>query len=372
MDIKNWSNNAAVPPTVTPVTPHFTPEGNTSIASINNVIRELYAAIRRFYEAHEWRDFGHTTAFVDTTHFSVSPGGSGTMYALDQRIRVSDGSGIVYTTITGIATDVIETADTLTAPVSAVAVGPDPTGLSISPKAVFNIVEKVVPGTPNSIALLTAGGTLGDSGGLLSTDNTMGGATPLDTRFSSQKAVRDHYDPIIAAALQSSPQVLFRTPRVTMASTAAETNVVNVTVPADALKIGSSYVRHLHVKAAVKLRSTGVGYDATIKAQIGSTVIGRLTKTVAASATRFQMVTFDLLIIPVTQNTQKASLIMHADNILEAETQAIDGAPDTGITGNSAVAEDLATALGLVVTCQMSASSASNTVDWFGATVRVI
>jgi hypothetical protein len=53
--------------------------------------------------------------------------------------------------------------------------------------------NKVTGATAGDLASLTADGDLADSGVSVSTDNTLGGATPLDTKLPTQKAIREFF-----------------------------------------------------------------------------------------------------------------------------------------------------------------------------------
>ncbi len=124
-DIKTWGPNASDQNSLG--VPDSAPENATTVADLNDVIREVQAAVRRYYDAPEWRDLGHTPTFVATDQFSVGAG-EGASYIVGQRIRIND-STTFYGTISAVTIDTItvttDNAEELTVAISAVAVGPD-------------------------------------------------------------------------------------------------------------------------------------------------------------------------------------------------------------------------------------------------------
>lgn len=363
-DISDWENTAAGNNKGS--TPDYMPESATAVKEVNNWGREVQAGIRRFYEAPDWRDFGHTTTFVDATHFDVTPGGSGAMYVVGQRIRVTDGSGTLYTTIAGIATDRIQTVDNLTAPVTAVAVGPDLTGQPIPVAGVKNGNALAVPAAANNIALLNALGQVVDSGRAHDNAVDLGGATPANAKIPSQAAVKSYVDTLIDA----TPRVLFRGGQVTVANTTTETDLFNQTIPADSLLIGASYVRALHIKAALRLRAD-TGETMTFELTFGTTVIGRLIFSHPGDITGFRNALFEATIYPIDQNNQRGTMSLDTSSrATDGSTETLNGNEDSNLAGHSTIAEDLSTGLPLILTGQHNVASVNKVIELYGLTVE--
>ncbi len=124
-DIKTWGPNASDQNSLG--VPDSAPENATTVADLNDVIRELQAAVRRHYDAPEWRDLGHTPTFVATDQFSVGAG-EGASYIVGQRIRITDATTF-YGTITNVSGETVtvaaDGADVISGSISAVAVGAD-------------------------------------------------------------------------------------------------------------------------------------------------------------------------------------------------------------------------------------------------------
>lgn len=113
------SNNSAPP--------NGAPEG-MSPAAVNDVIRQVMADVRLWYEAAQWIDLGHTPTRTGATTFTVATDLTAT-YTVGRRIRCTD-STTLYGTITASSysapnTTVTVTLDSgsLSASLSAVAVG---------------------------------------------------------------------------------------------------------------------------------------------------------------------------------------------------------------------------------------------------------
>lgn len=95
-DIKDWSkvaaDNNAAPPDGFPE--------NQLPSTLNNGVREMMAATRRWYEDAEWRDFGDTATYVSGTSFTVNSDLTD-RYVVNRRIRaVGSTTGTIYGTIT--------------------------------------------------------------------------------------------------------------------------------------------------------------------------------------------------------------------------------------------------------------------------------
>lgn len=98
-DIKDFSilaaNNNSTPP-------DGAPEGMAP-STVNNVIRELMAAIRRQWEQAEWFDFGDTITYASGTSFTVATDLTA-RYQVGRRVRATGSTtGTIYGTITASA-----------------------------------------------------------------------------------------------------------------------------------------------------------------------------------------------------------------------------------------------------------------------------
>lgn len=95
-DIKAWSSTAA---NNDDAPPDGFPE-NMAPSNVNNAARETMAAVRRWYEDAEWRDFGDTCTYASATTFTIS-GDLTDRYVANRRIRaVGSTTGTIYGTIT--------------------------------------------------------------------------------------------------------------------------------------------------------------------------------------------------------------------------------------------------------------------------------
>lgn len=93
-NISAWSttatnNNAA--------SPNGFPEGMPP-SGVNDSMREVMAAVRKWYESAEWIDLGHTPAYVSATTFTIATDVTAT-YHVGRRVRCADVSTL-YGTIT--------------------------------------------------------------------------------------------------------------------------------------------------------------------------------------------------------------------------------------------------------------------------------
>jgi len=97
-NISTWDETAGGNNTGSP--PDFAPENGTTIGSLNNIIRELQASVRRFYQNPDWRDLGDIPTLVSGTQFSVS-GDQTAFYVIGQRVQMID-SSTLYGSISGV------------------------------------------------------------------------------------------------------------------------------------------------------------------------------------------------------------------------------------------------------------------------------
>ena len=127
-DIKDWPNTAAGFNSLS--IPDSAPENGTTVAQINDVIREEQAATRRYYETMEWREFGYgisTNGTASVTFSEAIP-----LFIIGQRVKISHNTSVTsYGTITNnssqILTITVDGGTTLVS-VTAVAAGFSPTG----------------------------------------------------------------------------------------------------------------------------------------------------------------------------------------------------------------------------------------------------
>jgi len=101
--IQDWSrvaleNNAAPP--------NGAPENGTTIADLNDIMREMMATVRSYFESTEWRDYGLTIVPINATSFKVSAGNFTGLFFPGQRLKITD-----TTTKYGMALTVVEGAD---------------------------------------------------------------------------------------------------------------------------------------------------------------------------------------------------------------------------------------------------------------------
>lgn len=125
-DISEWDSTAA---NNNAVAPNGWPEGQAP-STVNDCGREVMAAVRRWYEDQEWRDFGDTPTHTGSTTFTLS-GDLTATYEVGRRIRATD-SSTLYGVITnsshaGGTTTITVALDSgsLSASLSAVSLGPE-------------------------------------------------------------------------------------------------------------------------------------------------------------------------------------------------------------------------------------------------------
>ena len=132
--IKDYSTSAA---SNNAAPPNGAPEGQTP-SSVNNVIRQVMADIRSFYESADYIDLGHTPTYASSVTFLIS-GDVTAYYTANRLIKCTDSStlyGYVSTSAysaPNTTVTVVLDSGSLSASLSAVAVGLlDPTYTAIS------------------------------------------------------------------------------------------------------------------------------------------------------------------------------------------------------------------------------------------------
>ncbi|MGD9168566.1 MAG: hypothetical protein PVI97_00715 [Candidatus Thiodiazotropha sp.] len=151
-DLNDWANLAADNDRTQ--VPDYLPEGASPVPAFNNWSREAQAAVRRFYETLEWRNFlddSETPSFTSSTTFDV-PAGKASLFSQDQRVRITDTGFAVnpgYGTITGVAGQAItvkmdDTGNNITAAISLVECGFNPDGNPITVDFIKDFASQVV------------------------------------------------------------------------------------------------------------------------------------------------------------------------------------------------------------------------------------
>jgi len=152
-DIKAWSSTAA---DNNSAPPDGWPE-NQLPSTVNNCGRETMAAVRRWYEDAEWRDFGDTCTYASGTSFTVS-GDLTARYVVNRRIRaVGSATGTIYGTISSSSysnptTTVTVTWDSgsLSSETLAISLGVTPTNKPIANQAVRGLGTLATASTINN------------------------------------------------------------------------------------------------------------------------------------------------------------------------------------------------------------------------------
>lgn len=95
MAIKNWSST---PASNNSTPPNGAPEGTTKVSQVNDILRQIMADVRAWYESPTWIDLGDTPTYVSETTFTLSGDVTAT-YDVDRRLKLTDASTL-YATIT--------------------------------------------------------------------------------------------------------------------------------------------------------------------------------------------------------------------------------------------------------------------------------
>lgn len=148
MALKNWSTTANSNSSVDSI--NFAE--NQAPSTVNDSARNLMADVRSWYEGAEWRDWGHTVTYASATTFTIS-GDKTAIYVANRPIRCTDSStlygkvssssyGAPNTTVT-VSLD----SGSLSASLTAVALGQDPTGDPIDASSLRGAVAVANGGT---------------------------------------------------------------------------------------------------------------------------------------------------------------------------------------------------------------------------------
>lgn len=94
--IRSW-NTSAASNNQTP--PFGAPEGGTFVNQLTDILRQVMAEVRAWWETPGWIDYGQTPTFVNTTSFTVG-GNQTSIYQVGRRIRATNSvAAEVYGTI---------------------------------------------------------------------------------------------------------------------------------------------------------------------------------------------------------------------------------------------------------------------------------
>lgn len=95
--IRQWSPNAA---SNNQTPPNGAPEGGTLINQLSDILRQIMAEVRAWWEVPGWIDYGHTPTYSSGTVFTVTGNQTG-IYEVGRRVRATNASlAIIYGTIT--------------------------------------------------------------------------------------------------------------------------------------------------------------------------------------------------------------------------------------------------------------------------------
>ena len=160
MALKSWSTTASSNATVGSI--NFAE--NQAPSTVNDSARALMADVRTWYEATEWRDFGHTPSYVDTASFTVSTDLT-SVYTENRPIRCTDATTlygkVASSSYSAPDTTVNVTLDSgsLSASLTAVSLGLDVTGYPVDVAGVrdgaTNSTEETIVGAKTFAADLT-------------------------------------------------------------------------------------------------------------------------------------------------------------------------------------------------------------------------
>jgi hypothetical protein len=96
-DISTWNSLAS---NNTASSPDGAPEGMAP-SGVNDVLREIMAAVHRWYIDAQWTDYGYTHTRTSSSTFTLS-GDYSTVYHVGRRVRMS-GSSTAYASISAVA-----------------------------------------------------------------------------------------------------------------------------------------------------------------------------------------------------------------------------------------------------------------------------
>lgn len=150
-DLNDWANLAADNDRTQ--LPDYMPEGATPVPMFNEWGREAQAAVRKFYEAMEWRNFlsdSESPTFASATTFTVPVAKQG-LYAEDQRVRITNPDFTtnpdygVITNVTGntVTVQMDSAGSDLTANMTLVECAPSPVGKPITKGHIKDFSQEV-------------------------------------------------------------------------------------------------------------------------------------------------------------------------------------------------------------------------------------
>lgn len=123
MAIKDWSTTAA---SNNSAPPDGAPENTTLVSDTNNIMREIMAQTRSFYESPEWRDLGLGLEPTGPADGIVFTGDVSAYFAAGQKVKYTDAGGTTTANIESVSVSTNTTVtvdDTVTHAVSTVLVG---------------------------------------------------------------------------------------------------------------------------------------------------------------------------------------------------------------------------------------------------------
>lgn len=157
--IKNYSTTAA---SNNSAVPNGAPEG-WAPSSVNNVVRQIMAEIRGWYEDPTWIDFGYTYTYVGATQFKISGQDQTAKYVVGRRVRaVGTLTGTIYgiITVSAFSTDttitIVWDSGSLSNETLAISLGEPALGFPLSRRAIFNGETTVASATTTDLASANA------------------------------------------------------------------------------------------------------------------------------------------------------------------------------------------------------------------------
>lgn len=109
--LRNWSTTAA---SNNSTPPNGAPEGATYVNQLTDILRQIMAEVRSWYENSGWIDYGHTPTYSSATAFTLS-GDRTSTYQVGRRVRAINST---LTTIYGTITASVFSTSTTTVTVS--------------------------------------------------------------------------------------------------------------------------------------------------------------------------------------------------------------------------------------------------------------
>lgn len=180
-DVSDWANTAAGN---TGSAPDYLSEG-CAPSAVNDAFRELQAAIRRYVEAAQWFDWGHTPTRLTSADFSVT-GDLRSLYEVGRRVKMT-GSADAYGTVSAVS---------YTAPDTTVTVRENnvPGTLSTVSVSILSPTDGAFPGVINHGPIDFSGGNLRVTA---SSSHTAGAGVEL--AYSASTSFIRSYDRAVSA-----------------------------------------------------------------------------------------------------------------------------------------------------------------------------